>query len=170
MRQGWRHAFWAAIQEKFPGVDPDDDTTWPPPDEMPAPAPVPFGNHPAMVAVAEQLGGGGLATNGGGGLNIRWPPKTGPSDPTEAARCAHFVPPPTGRSLLRSRDPACECIAQGMDGTRRWAHRRLRARRLVRWLHAGRDHLPRRCAARWRRLHLLAAVSPPHPPVFPPAP
>ena len=80
----WREAFWAGITARHPDVDPDDDSTWLEESEMASDFKVPFGSHPKVQAVIEQLGAGNLQ-GGNAGMNIRWPQRGMDSDKAAAA-------------------------------------------------------------------------------------
>jgi hypothetical protein len=89
--ESWREAFWAGITSRHPGVNPDDDSTWLEESEMASDFKVPFGSHPKIQAVIEQLGSGKLQ-GGGAGMNIRWPHRGMDSDEEVAAAAAWRAP------------------------------------------------------------------------------
>ena len=79
----WRGEFWQHIRNQFPKFDPEDDSTWPDTKVIPGGFSVPFGKHPKMVAVAEQLGGGNFG-GGGGGVLVNWPQEGAAADANKA--------------------------------------------------------------------------------------
>jgi hypothetical protein len=87
----WREAFWAGITSIHRSVDPHDDSTWLPEAEMASDFKVPFGSHPKIQAVVEQLGAGKLA-GGGAGMNIRWPQRGMDAEAADAALAAWRAP------------------------------------------------------------------------------
>ena len=92
--ESWREAFWADITSRYPSVDPDDSSTWLEESEMASGFKVPFGSHPKLQAVIEQLGAGKLQ-GGGAGMNIRWP-KRGMDSAEEAAAADAWRAPSSG--------------------------------------------------------------------------
>ena len=81
---GWREDFWAHIQASYPDFVPEDDDTWPATAVIPGGFAVPFGNHPKMVAVVQQLGAGKLGGGGASGVLVNWPQAGADPDPDVA--------------------------------------------------------------------------------------
>ena len=81
---GWREEFWAHIQASYPDFVPEDDETWPATKVIPGGFAVPFGNHPKMVAVVQQLGAGKLGGGGASGVLVNWPQAGADPDPDVA--------------------------------------------------------------------------------------
>ena len=83
---GWREDFWAHIQASYPDFMPEDDDTWPATAVIPGGFAVPFGNHPKMVAVVQQLGAGKLGGGGASGVLVNWPQAGADPDPDVALK------------------------------------------------------------------------------------
>ena len=69
---GWREDFWSHIRLTFPDFQVENASTWPKSAVIPGGFSVPFGAHPAMQAIVQQLAGNKLK-GGGGGVLVNWP-------------------------------------------------------------------------------------------------